>query len=188
MGDICPVPVIKVKKAIREFGGGNFLVLVDNKISLQNMLKFIENLGGEYSWLKIDSDDKYHYEIEVEILVATNSINNPDEGWILAICGDTMGQDEELGRELLKAYIFAITQLDSLPAAIVLYNRGVLLAAEDSAVLADLQTLERAGVRVEICGLCVAHFGLENRLNVGEISNMYAISEVFARAGKVVRP
>ena len=40
MGDVCPIPVIKTKNAIKEMAeGGVVEVLVDNEIAVQNLTK-----------------------------------------------------------------------------------------------------------------------------------------------------
>ena len=70
----------------------------------------------------------------------------------------------------------------------LLYNSGVKLACEGSASLEDLTALQRAGVEVMSCGTCLAHFGLTERLAVGEVTNMYAIVEKQAAAATVIRP
>ena len=50
----------------------------------------------------------------------------------------------------------------------------------------DLQTLEEQGMRILICGTCLNHFGLKEKVAVGTVSNMYTIAEELLGAGKVV--
>ena len=38
------------------------------------------------------------------------------------------------------------------------------------------------------CGTCLNHYGLTEELAVGSVTNMYAIVEKLAGAGKVVKP
>ena len=46
MGDACPLPVVKTKKAIAELnGGGTVEVLVDNEIAVQNLTKMANQKG-----------------------------------------------------------------------------------------------------------------------------------------------
>ena len=42
------------------------------------------------------------------------------------------------------------------------------------------------GKQVLLCGTCLNHFGLEEKVAAGEISNMYAISEALLQAGKAI--
>jgi hypothetical protein len=43
-------------------------------------------------------------------------------------------------------------------------------------------------VEIQLCGTCVAHYKLNEKLGVGILSNMYTIAEIMASAGKVIKP
>ena len=47
MGEQCPIPVVKAKKAMAEFPqeGGEAEILVDNEISVQNLGKMADQKG-----------------------------------------------------------------------------------------------------------------------------------------------
>ena len=46
LGDACPIPVVKTKKAIAALnGGGQVEVLVDNEIAVQNLTKLARQKG-----------------------------------------------------------------------------------------------------------------------------------------------
>jgi hypothetical protein len=64
----------------------------------------------------------------------------------------------------------------------------VRLTAEGSPVLDSLKELESAGVQILSCGTCLNHFGLKEKLRVGEISNMYAIIEAISKGHKIMVP
>lgn len=49
--------------------------------------------------------------------------------------------DDELGHKLMKAFIFAVTQQEELPATMLFYNGGAKLTVEGSPVLDDLKGL-----------------------------------------------
>jgi len=53
-------------------------------------------------------------------------------------------------------------------------------------VLEDLEALGKRGVGILACGTCLGHFGLKDKLAVGEVSNMYSIAETLLAAGNVV--
>ena len=54
MGDNCPIPVIKTKKAMQALTGPETIeVLVDNEIAVQNVTKLAKEQGGEVSSEKI---------------------------------------------------------------------------------------------------------------------------------------
>ncbi|MCL2573005.1 MAG: sulfurtransferase-like selenium metabolism protein YedF [Defluviitaleaceae bacterium] len=184
IGDVCPMPVIKTKRALAEAKRGCFEIHVDNGISLENVKKYIYSLGYDTNSITRDG----YFAIIVDVDGDAKRIANKHSDSIVAISGNTMGHgDDELGHVLMKSFVFALTQLDNLPQKIVLYNSGVLLALEDSPVLADLQTLSAAGVQILSCGLCIDYFNCANNLAVGEITNMYVILEMM-QDGKVIRP
>lgn len=51
-----------------------------------------------------------------------------------------MGEgDEKLGKILMKGFVYALTQLDTLPQTVLLYNSGAYLSCEGSDSLEDLR-------------------------------------------------
>lgn len=54
MGENCPIPVIKTKKAMQALTGPEVIeVLVDNEIAVQNVTKMAASAGGEVSSEKL---------------------------------------------------------------------------------------------------------------------------------------
>ena len=108
---------------------------------------------------------------------------------VVVISADHMGEgNEELGRALLKAFLFALTQQETLPAAILFYNGGAAVTCEGSASLEDLQALQSQGVEILTCGTCLNYYGLTEKLRVGEVTNMYVIAEKQLQADCIIRP
>ena len=108
---------------------------------------------------------------------------------VVVISADHMGEgNEELGRALLKAFLFALTQQETLPAAILFYNAGAAVTCEGSASLEDLQALQSQGVEILTCGTCLNYYGLTEKLRVGEVTNMYVIAEKQLQADCIIRP
>lgn len=106
---------------------------------------------------------------------------------VIVVSADTMGRgDDDLGQVLLRNYLHTLTEVVPKPDTLVFFNSGVKLAARESPALDDLQTLAGQGVQILLCGTCLNHFDLKEQAAVGEISNMYAISETLLRAGKVI--
>jgi selenium metabolism protein YedF len=106
---------------------------------------------------------------------------------VLAVSSDTMGRgDDDLGRVLLRNHLHVLREVDPRPDVIVFLNSGVRLATEGSPALDDLRALAGQGVRMLLCGTCLGHFDLKECVAVGEVSNMYAISETMFRAAKVI--
>ena len=69
---------------------------------------------------------------------------------------------------------------------LIFFNSGVKLAVEGSPALDDLRALAAQGAKILLCGTCLGHFDLKEKVAVGEISNMYAITETMLRADKVI--
>jgi selenium metabolism protein YedF len=110
-----------------------------------------------------------------------------DGAIVLAVSSDTMGRgDDDLGGLLLRNHLHVLCEVTPRPDVIVFLNSGVRLAVEGSPALDDLRTLAGLGVRMLLCGTCLTHFELKEQVAVGEVSNMYAISETMLRAAKVI--
>jgi selenium metabolism protein YedF len=98
-----------------------------------------------------------------------------------------MGRGEkELGEILVRGFFHTLGELESRPDTIIFFNAGVWLTVDDSPVLEDLQALEAEGVSMLVCGTCLNHFDIKDRLAVGLVSNMYDIAEAMLGAGKVL--
>lgn len=96
--------------------------------------------------------------------------------------------NDELGKVLIKGFIFAVTQLDKLPKTMLFYNGGATLTTEGSDSLEDLKSLEAQGVEIMTCGTCLDYYGLKDKLAVGSVTNMYSIVETQAKATKIINP
>ncbi len=195
MGDNCPIPVIKTKKAMQALTGPEKIeVLVDNEIAVQNVTKMASSAGGQVSSEKL-GDAEFKITIQMEGAPAGEeteaAVCAPDarDNTVVVISSDCMGiGNDELGKVLMKGFIFAVTQLDTLPKTMLFYNGGATLTAEGSDSLDDLKSLEAQGVGIMTCGTCLDYYGLKDRLAVGSVTNMYSIVETMAKAGKIIRP
>ena len=98
------------------------------------------------------------------------------------------GGNEELGRILMKGFVYALTQLEELPETVLLYNGGAKLSVEGSQSLEDLKNLEAQGVEILTCGTCLNFYELADKLKVGSVTNMYEIVEKMSGARLVIRP
>jgi len=88
----------------------------------------------------------------------------------------------------MQGYINTIIETGILPEKIVFYNSGVKLVTEESNVAVSLMELEKKGVKIVMCGTCVDFYGLKDKINFGVISNMYDISDVLIKSGKIIYP
>ena len=195
IGEACPAPVIKTLRALQALNGaGAVQTLVDNEIAVQNLTKMAQQKGYQYSAEKL-AEQEYRVLFTVGNAAAAPTeevpVCAPDlrTDTVVAVSSDKMGAgSEELGRALLKAFVFAITQQDKLPKTILFYNGGAALTCEGSPMLEDLKALEAQGVEIMTCGTCLNFYGLTEKLAVGSVTNMYAIVEKLTQAGNVVKP
>ena len=185
MGDPCPIPVIKTKNAIKELAGaGTVETLVDNEIAVSEKLgekefRVVMEVTGAPAAQSAEDDSE-------TCLVPAGTGRNDT---VVVISSPCMGTgSDELGAALMKSFIFALTQQDTLPKSILFYNGGAKLTTEGSASLEDLKSLEAQGVEILTCGTCLNFFGLGDKLQVGGVTNMYDIVEKMSSAGRVVRP
>lgn len=198
MGDACPIPVVKTKNAIKELGGaGTVEVLVDNEIAVQNLGKMAQQKGygflpeklGENAYKVTLTVGDAAAQTGVEDIAEVCAVPGRKKNIVVAVDSARMGSGhDELGAVLMKGFLFALTQQDILPSAIVFYNGGATLTTEGSASLADLKGLAEQGVEILTCGTCLNYYGLTDKLAVGEVTNMYAIVEKLTGADLVVKP
>jgi len=195
-GEQCPIPVVKAKKALGNMTEAGIVeVHVDNEIAVQNVARLASNMGFKSSSEKLDEK---HFIIKIEAGAPLEKETKEPEicctpdrkgNTVVAIGADVMGHgDDELGKILMKGFIYAVTQLDELPKTILFYNGGIKLTIEGSASLEDLKSMEAQGVEVMSCGTCLNFYGLTEKLAVGQIANMYSIVETLNGAAKIIKP
>ena len=188
IGDVCPLPVVKAKKALK--ANSEVVITVDNEIATQNLSKMAEQLGLQ---VKVEQEAEHVFQVFISSEGASVIATLPkskalEESYIVVINAKTMGKgDDELGFALMKGFIYSLTEQDTLPTHIIFYNGGAEFTTVGSVVLDDLSGLKDAGVEVLTCGACLDYFGLTEKLAVGEVTNMYHILELMSQF-RVVMP
>ncbi len=187
-GLACPNPVIKTKELVDQ-GAVQLTVLVDNPAAQENVSRFLERAGFEV-WVE---ERQGTYTIQGSRGAAGPcQITVPEAGEtlrkILVLMGaDRLGRgDDLLGAKLIGNFIATLREMGPELWCVVLVNAGVKLAVAGSEVLAGLQALEQAGVRVLVCGTCLNHFQLLEAKEVGETTNMLDIVTAMQLADKVI--
>lgn len=197
-GQKCPRPIIETKKALRESNKGEiFQVLTDNKTSSANISRFLD-------------DNKIKYTVSEEKGIWTflitketgDAVSAAAEKWCeikvpeaskgsyaVAISSEFMGQgDVELGRQLMKSFLIALSCLDEIPEVVAFYNSGVKLALKDSDTIDPIKDLEIRGTEIILCSTCIDHFKMGDKIGAGRIGDMYIITQKLSSAGSVLRP
>ena len=195
-GMACPSPVVQTKKLLAEYDVVE--TTVDNFIATENLTKLAEQLNYDIDVKKI-SDEEYIVTISNSVTDKENSVKEvteektqvikaQDDSYIVVVNKQIMGHgSEELGKKLMKAFLYTLTEQEVLPKKIIFYNGGVLLADKNqSHVLEELKVLQENGVEIMSCGACIDYYKVD--LAIGSTSNMYFIVEEMRAADRVVRP
>lgn len=197
LGDACPIPVVKTIKALAALGGaGTIETLVDNEVAVENLKRLASEKGCGVSVEKA-AEKEWHVTFDVPEGLSVDAGEADDaqclvpakKNLVIQVSSDAMGSgSDELGRNLMKAFIYAVTQQDELPATMLFYNGGAHLTCEGSPALDDLKALAEQGVEILTCGTCLNHYGIADKLAVGEVTNMYVICQKLEQASNIVRP
>ena len=179
----CPMPVINTKKELDKIESGVVITTVDNLIAKENIMKLANSLNCEVKIIKEEKDF-----ISIEIKKGENDIIEKNENIALEdkcifISSDKMGEgNDELGKVLIKGFIYTLTECKPYPKYIIFVNSGVKLTTENEATVENLKILEESGVEILSCGTCLDYYGLKENVQVGYITNMYTIVETMNKS------
>ena len=196
MKKACPIPVVEAKKALVDRGEDSILIKVDNFVAVQNLEKLANNYEYSFSYVE-NAKDSYDVSISKEggLPQDSKAIDKVSEtvgesssnGVAVFISRNTMGEgSEELGKILIKGFIYSLTELSAPPKCVVFFNSGAFLTSDDANTIDDLKKLEEKGTEILTCGTCINFYGLQDKLAVGKIANMYEITERMAAPGNII--
>ena len=185
VGEVCPKPVIMTKKALKEIESGVVEVSVDNITSKENVEKMAKEMGHTFE----TREEGNVFIITITKAGEKQENSSKEENIVISIGSDKMGEGEdELGKILIKGFIYALTEAETLPKTVLLYNKGVLLASTFEDAVKDLKVLEERGVEILSCGTCANFYHVQDQIKVGTLTNMYTILERQMKATKVIKP
>lgn len=185
IGQVCPVPIIMTKNALKDIEEGQVEVSVDNRISLENLQKMSKEMGYDYT---VEENGDI-FKIVINKMRESVELRESEENTVVVIDSLHMGKgDVELGRILMKGFIYTLSEMEELPKTILFYNEGVKLAIDGAESLQDLKSLEERGVEILSCGTCLNFYGITEKLRVGSVTNMYTILERQMKATRVIKP
>jgi selenium metabolism protein YedF len=181
----CPQPVINTKKHFDSIEKGSAEIIVDNEVAKNNVSKFAES-NGFICEVK-ENEGIYHLFICKENVSCDNNKDDEDN-LVIIVSTDKLGQgNDELGALLMKSYFFALSEADKIPKDLIFLNAGVKLTTEGSESLDSIKKLHAKGVNVLSCGTCLDFYNLKDKLQVGDISNMYTIVEKTNGASNTIK-
>ena len=174
------------KKALKEIESGIVEVSVDNETSKENVEKMAKEMG--YTSQTAENNGIFVITINKTADIQKDE-SKKEENIVISIGSDKMGEgEEELGKILIKGFVYALTEMETLPKTILLYNKGVFLASTFDDTVKDLKVLEERGVEILSCGTCANFYHVQDKLKVGTVTNMYTILERQMKASKVIKP
>jgi selenium metabolism protein YedF len=191
----CPQPVLKTKEAVERFKGESIVIMVNSRESSNNVERFLSNSGVTIERIE-EKDGEFHIHTrEIGAGIQTASVSETivcptipvGAGTAIFINKDRIGHgSDELGINLMKAFVAMIKDITVQPKSICFMNSGVKLTIIGAETLPYLQELEKKGIEMLVCGTCLSYFNLKEQIGVGRISNMYDISETMLQSSKVV--
>jgi selenium metabolism protein YedF len=184
-GKACPQPVLMTKEAL-DAEVDELTVIVDNPAAKENVSRFVLKQGHQIQEIK-EVGSNY----QITIIKSGNAVSSevapedyscevvPSKSKAIFVSKDKVGEgDDELGRNLMKAFIFTLNEVEKTPSHLIFMNSGVKLCIEGAEALPNLQKLEEKGVEILVCGTCLNFFGVAEKLRVGKVSNMYDIASI----------
>jgi selenium metabolism protein YedF len=196
-GLACPQPVLETRRALEQSGNSELRVLVDNETSLENVSRFARNQG-----CRVEVKDSGQ-QFEIIIARAGEAPAEPEELLPCAIPSEQPGKtknvvyignncmgkgDDDLGAKLMRGFLRTWIDVTPKPWRMIFINSGVKLTTTDDEAVDAVSLLEEKGVEILSCGTCLQHFGLEDKLRVGKVTNMYEVIESLNKASKVISP
>ncbi|WP_251441494.1 sulfurtransferase-like selenium metabolism protein YedF [Veillonella intestinalis] len=202
-GSLCPTPVIETKKAMEGQPKAVFTTIVDNEVSRDNVAKFGQSRHCKVTIVEDGKD--FYITLTPETAIDTTAVgegvtlvetpatmamlDTPERagGKVLLVTKDYLGEgNQELGRTLMKTFWFCLTEADVKPAKVFFINSGVKMVTEGSEHIENLQKLADAGVEIAACGICLDFYGMKEKVAVGSITNLYAITDAMMTESMVI--
>ncbi|NMC50911.1 MAG: sulfurtransferase-like selenium metabolism protein YedF, partial [Desulfovibrio sp.] len=117
--------------------------------------------------------------------VATESAR---EQIVAFLTSDVIGRgDDVLGAKLMVNFLATLPELGEHLWRIVMVNGAVKLAVTGSPALERLKAFEAAGVTILVCGTCLDFFGILDKKEVGQTTNMLDVVTSLQLATKVLQ-
>jgi selenium metabolism protein YedF len=188
----CPTPVLMTRAIVEEINPVTLKVIVSNDASKQNVCRYLKSKA--YRVTDEQVDDAYQItgtrDQDAGVLAVPVPVSAPDmekRKILVMVTTDRIGVgDDSLGLKLMVNFIRTLKEFGPDLWRVVLVNNGVKLTIETSAVMDDLEDLEKEGIKLMVCGTCLEHYGISDMKRVGETTNMLDIVTAMHLADKVI--
>ena len=109
---------------------------------------------------------------------------------VLLVTREGLGQvdprDRPFGLGMFDRFLHALESAAVKPHSLCFYTDGIKLVCDGSPALLGLKILQGQGVRLLACRTCLEHFGLSDKVAVGEVGGMNDIVGLLTEADSVV--
>jgi len=185
-GKSCPIPVIETKNFIETENPTELEVTVDNETSCENVRRFLVAQG--FTVTVAGKENRFTVR-GLKEPGETPVVSEKTKRVLVFVSGEAMGQgSDELGRILMRSFLYTLKELRPIPWRIIFVNSGVKLAVEGSPYIDTLNELAAQGTDIISCGTCLDYFQIKDKVRTGRISNMYEIESSFLEATNVIKP
>lgn len=197
-GMSCPAPVLHVRNYLTENKPNIITVIVDNDAARQNVGRFLEHQGYMSSYV-VQDDESLVIGTRSEAsfptsglfsavpVIAAESTTHGGKKIMVLVTSTHMGHgDDGLGDMLMFNYLKTLKEMGGDLWHLAFVNSGVSFTAEGSDAVPVLQELLESGVHISACGACLAYFHILDKIQVGEVTNMFEIVTNMKLADSVI--
>ena len=194
-GMTCPGPVLHVRDALEKGVAASIAVLVDNEAARQNVSRFLEHKnyqvtfevqGDEFRVTGTCRDGSGIIEPVPSSLVVKDRSAATKKIMVLVTSAHMGHGDDGLGDMLQFNFLKTLKEMAPDLWRVAFVNSGVKFTVEGSEAVPYLQELAGNGVQILACGACLAYFHILDKIQVGEVSNMFDIVTSMKLADSVV--
>lgn len=182
----CPEPVIRTKKELDKEDVKEVVSVVDNEVARENLKKLAASMNCDAEVKEVGSDFEVTLKKREGEEASTSKVSFTNGDSVILFKQNYFGSDKELGKILIKSFIYTVEESGNLPDKMLFVNEGVKLVCEEGEILDDLKNLEEKGVKIAACGLCLDFFKLKESVKVGTITNMYDIYTTVKDSGHLI--
>lgn len=94
--------------------------------------------------------------------------------------------DKILGNILMEKYLEKLSTLEFLPKTIILCNEAVFLLLSSSKTYIYFYNLYKRNVDILVCYESLKYYNIEDKINIGRLTNVEEIIELQMRATKFI--
>lgn len=189
-GLTCPQPVVEARNLLAAHPElADLTVLVDNLAAAQNVERFLGTQGFQVviEGAAPDFQIRARKQGQGSCQSIINQSADGPQKTLIVFTKDTLGQgDDRLGTLLLLNFLRTLKEMGEALWRLVFVNSGVKLTIEGAETLPVLQELEAEKVSILVCGTCLNHFGLLEKKQCGQTTNMLDIVTSLQVAEKVI--